>query len=93
MSTFSQKYFILTLGLVPERLISGDPGLKVCCFCSLPSYLLLRVIFVLSLLYLRVKAQKNFVCSSLHVLGQEHAFNIWLNPGFNLTIFEELHPG
>ena len=45
MSTFSQKYFILTLGLVPERLISGDPGLKVCCFCSLPSYLLLRVIF------------------------------------------------
>ena len=45
MNTFSQKYFILTLGLVPERLISGDPGLKVCCFCSLPSYLLFRVIF------------------------------------------------
>ena len=50
-----------------ERPISSDPGLK---FCSVFVFYLLtyclELHFVLSLLYIRVKVQQNFVSSSLH---------------------------
>ena len=56
--------------------------------CILHSYALLRVtlIFVVSLLYLVVKAQQCFVTSSCMFLDKKTLLEIWLNPWLN---FEE----
>ena len=48
---------------VPERSISTNAESKFVVFCILPSYVLLKVIIVLSLLYLGVKVKQYFVCS------------------------------
>ena len=74
---------------VPERPISANRGLK---FCSvfvfyLPMYCLQKH-FVLSLLYLGVKAQQHFVSSSCTFLDEKTLLKTWLNPGLNLTIFQ-----
>ena len=42
---------------------------------------------MLSLLFLRVKAQRYFVTSSCLFLDEKTVLEIWLNPGLNLTIF------
>ena len=64
------------LGLVPERSISANPGLK---FCSS---------FVIYLpTYLGVKAQQYFFSSSCMSLDKKTLLKTRLNPGLNLTIF------
>ena len=57
-------------------------------FCILPSYVLLRVIFVLSLAYLGVKAQQYFASSRCMFLDNKTLLKTWLNPGLNVTTFE-----
>ena len=42
---------------------------------------------MLSLLFFEVKAQQYFVSSSYMFLDKKTLLKIWLNPGFNLTIF------
>ena len=48
---------------------------------------------MLSLLYLVVKAQQHFVSSSCTFSDEKTLLKIWLNPGLNLTSFEEPGPG
>ena len=43
--------------------------------------------FVLSLLYLGVKAEQYFVSSSCMFLDKKTLLKIWLNPWLNFTIF------
>ena len=66
--------FITLWGLVPESLISVNPGLKFCStFCIyLPMHCLEKQ-FVLSLLYLTVKAQQYFVSLSYMVTDKKTA--------------------
>ena len=42
---------------------------------------------MLSILFLRVKAQQYFVSSSCMFLDKETLLNVWLNPELNLIIF------
>ena len=81
-------------GWVPERPITANRVLK---FCSVFAYCLpmycLQIHFVLSLLYLVVKAQQHFVSSSCTFSDEKTLLKIWLNPGLNLTSFEEPGPG
>ena len=42
---------------------------------------------MLSFLYLIVKAQQYFVTSSCIFLDEKTVLEVWLNPGFNLTMF------
>ena len=67
-------FFITLRVLVPESLISVNPGLKFCStFCIyLPMHCLEKQ-FVLSLLYLRVKAQQYFVSLSYMVIDKKNA--------------------
>ena len=80
-------------GLVPERPISVNPGLK---FCSVFVFYLpmcfLEYNFVLSLLYLGVKADQYFVSSSRMFLDKKRLLKIWLNPRLNLSSFQEPGP-
>ena len=79
--------------LVLERPISVNPGLK---FCSVfVFYIPMHCFgehFVLSVLYLVVKAQKYFVTSNCMFLDEKTMLEIWLNPGLNLTIFRGTGP-
>ena len=70
---FDVFFFTLRV-LVPESLISVNPGLKFCStFCIyLPMHCLEKQ-FVLSLLYLRVKAQQYFVSLSYMVIDKKNA--------------------
>ena len=67
-------FFITLRVLVPESLISVNPGLKFCStFCIyLPMHCLEKQ-FVLSLLYLRVKVQQYFVSLSYMVIDKKNA--------------------
>ena len=53
-------------------------------FCVLPSYVLRRVTFCVSWLYLEVKAQCQYFISSSYMSLDKIT---WLNPGLKLTIF------
>ena len=71
-------------GPVPERPISAISGLNF--FSLFYIYLPMHYLeyqFVLSLLYLRVKAQYYFVRLSYMVLDKETVIKIWLNLGLN----------
>ena len=46
-----------------------------------------------SLLYLRVKAQQYFESLSYMFLDKKTMLKIWLNPGLNLSSFNEPGPG
>ena len=88
-------YKVLSIDLAPlsERPTSANPGLK---FSSVfvfffPMYCL-ESHFLLSLLYLGVKAQQYFVSWSCMFLDQKTLFKIWLNPGLNLSIFRGTGP-
>ena len=64
----------------PERPVSANPELT---FCSNFCIYLLRtaysqIIFELSLLHLRVKAQQYFVSLSYMLLDQKAVFKFWL---------------
>ena len=48
---------------------------------------------MLSLLYLRVKAQQYFESLSYMFLKKKTMLKIWLNPGLNLSSFNEPGPG
>ena len=48
--------------------------------------------FVLSLLYLGVKAGQYFVSLSFMFLDKKTLLQIWLNPGLKLAIFREAGP-
>ena len=53
----------------------------------------LELHFVISLLYLGVKAQQYFVSPSCMFFGNgKTLFKIWFNPGLNLTIFQGTRP-
>ena len=82
-------------GLVPERPISANPGLKFCStFCNYLPMHYLQQHFVLSfLLFFEVKAPQYFVTSSYMFLAKKTLLKIWLNPGLNLTIFRGTWPG
>ena len=48
---------------------------------------------MLSLLYLRVKAQQYFESLSYMFLKKKTMLKIWLNPGLNLSSFNQPGPG
>ena len=47
---------------------------------------------MLSLLFLRVKVQQYFVSLSYMFLDLKTVLKIWLNPGYNSTIFRRSRP-
>ena len=47
---------------------------------------------MLSLLFLRVKVQQYFVSLSYMFLDMKTVLKIWLNPGYNSTIFRRTRP-
>ena len=55
----------------------------------LPSYVFLRVTFCVVILNIKVKTQQYFVSSSDVFLDKKTLFEIWVNPGLNLTIFRK----
>ena len=80
-------------GLVPERPISANPGLKFCStFCIYLPMNCVELHFVLSILYLRLKAQQYFASLSYMFLDKKTLLKIWLNLGLNLTIFQGARP-
>ena len=91
---FFSTNLVHALGPVPERLISVNSGLKFSSVFVLyiPMYCLGNH-FVLSLLYLVVKAQQYFVPSSCMFFDEKTVLKIWLNPGLNYPSFKEPGPG
>ena len=70
------------MGLVPERPISANPGLK---FVPFLSYLEVTIS--------RSKGPTIFCKLEFHVLREKNTLlKIWLNPGLNLTVFRETGP-
>ena len=76
------------LGLIPERLISQNPGsnfapLLVFTSCAI----CLEKHFVLTYLYLRVRTQQYLVRLSYMFIHKKTVLKIWLNLDLNFTIF------
>ena len=75
------------MGPVPERPISANPGLKFCStFCIyLPMHCLIKQHFVLSFLFVEVKAQQYFVSSRNMFFDKKTLLKIGLILGGHLS--------